>query len=54
MINPVKSFLTHGPSLLASYHSQAANKIVALNMSLFYCVVQSSFHDPQRFHLLTL
>ena len=36
--------------LLAPYHSQAnwilayVNKIVELNMSLVYCVVQSSFH----------
>ena len=37
--------------LLAPHHSQAncnqanVNKIVELNMSLVYCVVQSSFHD---------
>ena len=40
-------------SLLTTYHSQAnciyatANKIVELNMSLVYCVVQSSFYDLQ-------
>ena len=45
-------------SLLALYHSQAncicKKKIVALNMSLFYCVVQSIFQDSQRFHLYTI
>ena len=41
-------------SLLTPYHSQAnciyatANKIVELNMSLVYCVVQSSFYDLQQ------
>ena len=39
--------------LLAPRHSQAnciqanVNKIVELNMSFVYCVVQSSFHDRQ-------
>ena len=40
------------PSLLTPHFSPAncifaaVNKTVELNMSLVYCVIQSSFHDP--------
>ena len=42
-------FASEYSHLLTPYHSQAncINKIVELNMSLFYHVVQPSFHDRQ-------
>ena len=47
------------PSILTPYHLRAnciqatGNKIIELNISPFYCVVQYSAHDPQWFLLLT-